>query len=656
MIDLDLIQYTDRVVGANSPDYDDTLNLALLQVIDESGADPSAFVGFALKPTVAPTVGQFYVATDTDVAAAWTTLTTAMISDLASASTGITKVGTINTGVWQGTSIATTYTDAKVTGVTGTSGRVTIGGTVGAPVVDISASYVGQTSITMLGTVATGVWTATSIGVAYTDAKVVSITGTADRITIGGTQTVPTVDIASTYVGQITITTLGTIGTGVWQGSQIANAYIATGLDVAKLTAGTTIPSNVTTSSLTQVGTIAVGTWQGSSIATTYTDAKIVSVTGTADKITIGGTATAPTFTIAATYAGQTSITTLGTIATGVWQGTAIADTYLNALSVSKLTGTTIPASVVTSSLTSVGTIGTGVWNGTVVAGTYGGTGVNNGASTITIGGNVTFSGAFTTEITVTGNTAVTLPTSGTLVSTSVTSLGSLTSVGGAFAISGAFTGATTGAFSGILSANLGLVVKGTSGVAAVADQALFDFSSGIARWTVYGPDATTRGSLQITSRESDGGNILSLFSYVAGSSTLTVGNSTTALNLSGIVSELVMANAGPIYWRNAAGSGSIQAIYVDAFDGLVIGTGAAITYFPGTVSFAGTLGVAGINASGGVVACANLNASAELTVGSNPPANAAAAGSAGSIQWDSGFIYIAVAGNTWKRVAIATW
>lgn len=45
-----------------------------------------------------------------------------------------------------------------------------------------------------------------------------------------------------------------------------------------------------------------------------------------------------------------------------------------------------------------------------------GGTGVNNGSSTITLGGSLTFSGAFTTAFTVTGNTALTLPTSGTLL------------------------------------------------------------------------------------------------------------------------------------------------------------------------------------------------------------------------------------------------
>jgi hypothetical protein len=49
------------------------------------------------------------------------------------------------------------------------------------------------------------------------------------------------------------------------------------------------------------------------------------------------------------------------------------------------------------------------------IAGTYGGTGVNNGANTITIAGNVTHAGAFTQTFTATANTSLTLPTTGTL-------------------------------------------------------------------------------------------------------------------------------------------------------------------------------------------------------------------------------------------------
>ena len=94
------------------------------------------------------------------------------------------------------------------------------------------------------------------------------------------------------------------------------------------------------------------------------------------------------------------------------------------------LTGTTLASNVVSSSLTSVGTIGTGAWQGTLIGPTYGGTGVNNGSSTITLGGSFATSGAFTTTLTVTGATNVTLPTSGTLVNTAVITLSSLASIG----------------------------------------------------------------------------------------------------------------------------------------------------------------------------------------------------------------------------------
>lgn len=94
----------------------------------------------------------------------------------------------------------------------------------------------------------------------------------------------------------------------------------------------------------------------------------VIDVGGTTNRISVSGS----TVDISANYAGQTSITTLGTIDTGTWQGTIISPTY-------------------------------------------GGTGKNNGSSTLTLGGNVEFSGAFSSTLNVTNTTNVTLPTTGTL-------------------------------------------------------------------------------------------------------------------------------------------------------------------------------------------------------------------------------------------------
>lgn len=56
------------------------------------------------------------------------------------------------------------------------------------------------------------------------------------------------------------------------------------------------------------------------------------------------------------------------------------------------------------------GIITNATYNGNLVTGTYGGTGVNNGSSTITLGGNLITSGAFATTITSTATTNSTLP------------------------------------------------------------------------------------------------------------------------------------------------------------------------------------------------------------------------------------------------------
>jgi len=75
-----------------------------------------------------------------------------------------------------------------------------------------------------------------------------------------------------------------------------------------------------------------------------------LNVIGTADKITVN----ANDVTIASTYVGQTSITTLGTVATGTWQGTAVADGYVvDALTIS---GGTIDNSVIGGSTAAAGT------------------------------------------------------------------------------------------------------------------------------------------------------------------------------------------------------------------------------------------------------------------------------------------------------------
>jgi hypothetical protein len=61
------------------------------------------------------------------------------------------------------------------------------------------------------------------------DGNTINVVGTADRITANANS----VDIASTYAGQSSITTLGTITTGTWNGTDVAVADGGTGSSTA---------------------------------------------------------------------------------------------------------------------------------------------------------------------------------------------------------------------------------------------------------------------------------------------------------------------------------------------------------------------------------------------------------------------------------------
>ena len=194
----------------------------------------------------------------------------------------------------------------------------------------------------------------------------------------------------------------------------------------APYTAAALTKTDDTNVTLTLGGTPATALLHAASITAGWTGTLSGTRGGTgvnngSNTITVGGNmstansfTTSGNFAVTQTYTGITTVTfpTSGTLATTSQIPTPAALTKTDDTNVTLTLGGTPSTALLQATSITAG------WTGTL-SGTRGGTGVNNGASTITIGGSVTFSGAFTFAGTLTNTTAVTFPTSGTLATTS---------------------------------------------------------------------------------------------------------------------------------------------------------------------------------------------------------------------------------------------
>jgi hypothetical protein len=179
---------------------------------------------------------------------------------------------------------------------------------------------------------------------------------TGKKFYIAGTEVLSGTTLGSGVTGS-SLTSVGTIATGVWNGTAIAVANGGTGATdagTARTNLGLAIGTNVQAynstlaavaggtysgdDSITTVGTISAGTWNGTDIAVADggTGASDAGAARTNLGLAIGTDVQAYNSTLAAvaggTYSGDDSITTVGTISAGTWNGTAIGATYGGAL------------------------------------------------------------------------------------------------------------------------------------------------------------------------------------------------------------------------------------------------------------------------------------------------------------------------------------
>ena len=334
----------------------------------------------------------------------------------------------------------TTQTTAAVadgSSITNSGGTITANA--GALAGSTLSSGVTASSLTSVGTIATGVWNGTVITGQYGGTGVAN---TGKTITLGGSLTTSgayTTTLTATANTSVTLPTTGTLAT--LAGSEtFTNKTLTSPAVTTSLTTGSTTFALVNTTATTvnfagAATTLSVGASTGTTtvnndltvtgnLTVNGTTNTINSTTVTVDdkNIELGSVATPTNLTAdggGITLKGATDKTFNWVNATSSWTSSEHLDLasgkayYIAGTSV--LNATTLGSGVTGSSLTSVGTIGTGTWQGTVVAGAYGGTGVANTGKTITLGGNLTTSGAFATTLTATATTSVTLPTTGTL-------------------------------------------------------------------------------------------------------------------------------------------------------------------------------------------------------------------------------------------------
>lgn len=137
-----------------------------------------------------------------------------------------------------------------VTNVTGTTNRITVTNPTTTPVIDIAATYVGQTSLTTLGTITTGTWNGTAIGATFGGTGQTTVT-TGDLLYGSAANTWS--KLAGVATGNALIS--GGVGVAPSWGKIGLTTHVSGILPVANGGTGTATPSLVAGTSITITGT-----------------------------------------------------------------------------------------------------------------------------------------------------------------------------------------------------------------------------------------------------------------------------------------------------------------------------------------------------------------------------------------------------------------
>lgn len=458
---------------------------------------------------------------------------------------GTVSSGLINQVAWYAAS------GTVVSGLATTANGVLVTSAGGVPSIATSLPATVQSNITALGTIASGVWQGTGITVPFGGTG--NSTFTAYSVICAGTTATGAFQNVSGLgtAGQV-LTSNGAGGLPSWSsssGTGTVNAglinelayYAAAGTVVSGLTTGnngvlvtsaggvpsisSTLPAAVQ-ANITAVGTVITGVWQGTPVAlafggtnanltaslggifySTATAGAILAGTATARQMLQSGSSAAPAWSTA-TWPATTSINRI--------LYSSAANTVSEIVSAANATlitdGTGIPSisstlpSTVQTNITQLGTIVTGIWNSTAVTVPFGGTGASTFVAYSVICGGTTTTGALQSVASVgTSGQVLTssgpglLPTWQTAVGTGTVSAGLINQV--------AWYAANGTTVSGLTTANGGVLVTSNAGVPSIlvgsgtTGTVLQATSGGTPAWsTAVYPASTTINELLFSS------------------------------------------------------------------------------------------------------------------------------------------------------------